>query len=111
MTIAEWRNAKGMTQKELAEALKTQQSSVSSWESGKTIPTKKTIEKIAAIFGCSPEELTISKACGSKKQAGELAQLIPVSWWDKYNSAHIGETVELLKTAYNAGFADGKRAP
>ncbi|MBY5034159.1 helix-turn-helix transcriptional regulator [Streptococcus gallolyticus] len=40
----------GMTQKELAEELGTSQQSYMKWETGKTSPTLKSVEKIAQFF-------------------------------------------------------------
>ena len=112
MTIAEWRNAKKMTQKELADALATTQTNISKWETGRQNPSKATLQKFAAAFGCKVEEIDIDDtAPKSMKRAGDLANYVPAEWWDKYTATHIGETVELLKKAYDAGFADGRGAP
>lgn len=36
-----------------------------------------------------------------------LVRRIPAEWWDKYSAEHIGEVMQLLKTAYD----DGRRNP
>ncbi|MDD4795974.1 MAG: helix-turn-helix transcriptional regulator [Bacilli bacterium] len=50
-SIINARIKKGMTQKELAKKLETQQSGVARLESGRNYPSFKTLEKIAKILG------------------------------------------------------------
>ncbi len=46
------RKSKGLTQKELANRLLLNQTTISKWESGKAAPTLDTVTKIAEILGC-----------------------------------------------------------
>lgn len=46
-----------ISQKELAEKLEINQSAVSHWERGDTKPCKKYVNKMCALFECTPEEL------------------------------------------------------
>ena len=111
MTIAELREAKNMTQKELADAMGVEQSSVSRWESSERKPGKKTLIKMANVLGCAPEDIELASRAATRKTAGELVGLIPLDWWDKYSTVHVSETIDILKKAYNAGYEDGKRTP
>ena len=51
------REAKGLSQKELAEALGVDPSSVCYWESGKNEPTIFNLRRLADILGVTPGEL------------------------------------------------------
>lgn len=55
--IKEKRQAAGMKQAELAEKVNATQRQVSSWESGKFMPSIENIVKIADVFGCKVDEL------------------------------------------------------
>ena len=55
--LKEIRNSKGISQKELAERLKTTQQRVSEWECGKIEPTLLNIVKILRELGITFEEL------------------------------------------------------
>ena len=47
----------GLTQTKAARLLGTHKSTVSKWESGDSIPQTKQIPKIAALYGCTTDEL------------------------------------------------------
>lgn len=51
------REAKGISQRELAEALGVDQSAVSNWERGKAEPTAFNIRRIADLLGVEPGDL------------------------------------------------------
>ncbi|MEX2953565.1 helix-turn-helix domain-containing protein [Serratia fonticola] len=54
--LAAWRIYRDLSQYDVAEKLGTTQSTVSQWEaSGR--PQKRTREKLAALYDCSPEQL------------------------------------------------------
>lgn len=55
--IKEWRESAGLTQEALAGALKVNQSTISSLESGKFPYRQDILEKMARIFGCSPADI------------------------------------------------------
>jgi len=48
---------RGITQWELAKMIGIHPTTMSLFETGKIKPSKETLEKIAKILGCSPEEL------------------------------------------------------
>lgn len=57
--IAYFRNARGMTQAQLADKLDVNQATVSTWEHGKSGPAKKYVPRICAILGVREDELFI----------------------------------------------------
>ena len=60
--ICELREAKGMTQKELADILDVSDKAVSKWENGQAIPRMETLEKISSTLDITVEELiTLSR--------------------------------------------------
>lgn len=48
------RKSRGMTQKEVADALGLDQSAVALWELGRTEPSTHNLRRLADILGCSP---------------------------------------------------------
>jgi len=57
MTLAELREAKGMTVEELAKELKVCRMTVYLWETGNTMPTAKNLRKLAEFYELSMEEM------------------------------------------------------
>ena len=55
--IREFREAKGLSQTELADALGVDQTTVSAWERGVAEPTMFNLRRLADILGVSPGEL------------------------------------------------------
>ncbi len=55
--IAERREAKGITQSELAEKLGVKQNQVSNWESGRNTPRPEMLKKIATVLECIIDDL------------------------------------------------------
>lgn len=55
--ISEFLNKKGMTQRELADAIGTTEVSISRYVTGDRIPKVTTCIQMAKVFGCSTEEL------------------------------------------------------
>lgn len=55
--IAELRKKAGMTQKELAYALKVERSTVAKWESGTSFPTGDKIPQVAEALKCGIGDL------------------------------------------------------
>ncbi|WP_413734305.1 helix-turn-helix domain-containing protein [Sodalis sp. RH21] len=56
---AAWRIHSGLSQYDVAEKLGAAQSAVSQWESVDSKPQKKNREKMAALYGCRPEQLML----------------------------------------------------
>lgn len=61
------REAKGMTQKELAQLLEVSDKAVSKWENGQAIPRINVLEKIAEVFDTSVEDLISSGKSNVKR--------------------------------------------
>lgn len=57
MNIKTLREKKGISQKELAAALNVGQSTVSTWETGEGTPTHKNLIKLAAVLGCTINDI------------------------------------------------------
>lgn len=51
------RNSKNMSQKEFAQAVYITPSAVSQYETGRTMPSRETLERIAAFFGVTTDYL------------------------------------------------------
>lgn len=51
------RARKGLTIKEVADAINVHENAVSRWESGETKPRADSLIKLSRLFGCSPEYL------------------------------------------------------
>lgn len=62
-------------------------------------------------------ELKVQQACEYSGWRGYpttmhlLVERIPAEWWDMYSAQQIGETMALLKAAYDAGVAFGREHP
>ena len=57
MTLRQRRKQAGLTQKSVAQALEVDQSAVSLWEKGPRPPLLKYQRKLAALYGCTVDEL------------------------------------------------------
>lgn len=57
MGFATERRKAGLTQKEVAGSLGVQQAAVCQWETGKTVPRLPMLQRLAALYGCSVDEL------------------------------------------------------
>lgn len=55
---AAWRIYRGMTQKQVADALGIKQATVSEFEKSER-PRKDNIERLAKLYNCAPEQLTL----------------------------------------------------
>ncbi|KAF1370920.1 helix-turn-helix domain-containing protein [Yokenella regensburgei] len=56
---AVWRIASGLSQQEVAEKLGITQSAISQLESTDSRPQKRTREKLAAIYGCTQQQISL----------------------------------------------------
>ncbi|UWM65340.1 helix-turn-helix domain-containing protein [Enterobacter sp. CP102] len=56
---AAWRILRGMSQQEVADKLEISQSAVSQLEALDSRPQKRTREKLAAIYGCKQEQISL----------------------------------------------------
>ena len=57
MTLKQFREAARMTQKEVAARLRVSRSAVAHWEQGRNGPNKRTLPRVAQLYGCSVEDL------------------------------------------------------
>lgn len=57
MKIKSLRKKKGITQAEMAKQLGVKQSTVSMWETGKTMPKTKRMRKLAEVLNCTLDDL------------------------------------------------------
>ena len=57
MRIKELREAAGLTQAEVVEAMGVDQAAVSRWESGQAMPRASKLPVLADLFGCSIDAL------------------------------------------------------
>ncbi|MFJ5442466.1 MULTISPECIES: helix-turn-helix transcriptional regulator [Pectobacterium] len=57
--LAAWRIHRGLSQYDVAEKLGTTQSAVSQWEAKDSRPQRKTREKLAGLYHCRPEQMTL----------------------------------------------------
>lgn len=64
MSLREMRQRAGFTQVEVAEKLEVDQSAVSRWEVGDTVPVKKYQRKLAELYGCDEADLLKEKEGG-----------------------------------------------
>ena len=51
------REKAGITQREVAEEIGVDQSAVSLWETGKTLPRASLLVKLAKLYGCTVDDL------------------------------------------------------
>lgn len=63
-SIKKYREGKGVTQEQMAEALSVTRQAISNWERGKSEPDIDTLQKISDYFGIAMEELIY----GEKKE-------------------------------------------
>lgn len=61
MNFAKAREAAGLTMAESARRLGVTTSAVSQWESGQTFPDARRLSEIAAVYGCTVDELLRSR--------------------------------------------------
>ena len=57
MKLKEFRNSKGITQKELGDTLQINQQTVARWENGKTEPSLQQLRDLAMVFGTSVDAI------------------------------------------------------
>lgn len=57
MNFTRFREAAGLSQRELAGKLGIDQSSVACWEIGRSVPRVSLLVKLADLYGCSIDEL------------------------------------------------------
>lgn len=57
MTLKERRKRLGLTQAQVGKKLEVDQSAVAHWENNHCKPIKKYREKLAKLYGCTPDEI------------------------------------------------------
>lgn len=63
MSFLREREKAGITQREVAEKIGIDQSAVSLWETGKTMPRASLLIKLAALYRCSVDDLLSTGDC------------------------------------------------
>lgn len=59
MQIRKLRRSKGLTQKQLADEIGVTRTTVAMWESGSSYPRTDLLPKIAALLGCTIDDLFV----------------------------------------------------
>ena len=67
MTLKERRENLGLLQEDVANQLEVDQSTISNWERGRSIPYRKFAVKLAALYKCSVDEILKSNGFDVKK--------------------------------------------
>ncbi|WP_279211829.1 helix-turn-helix domain-containing protein [Delftia acidovorans] len=75
-TLAQRREAKGLTQDQVAEALQIGTEAVSRMERGLTMPTVQRLAELAEVYGCGIEELLIASSTRTSDQAELISQVL-----------------------------------
>ncbi len=70
--IRDLREARGMTQKQLADAIAVSDKTVSKWETGRGLPDIALLEPLAAALGVSLTELAAGRALPNRNRAGSV---------------------------------------
>lgn len=91
-TLAQRREAKGLTQDQVAEALHIGTEAVSRMERGITMPTVLRLAELAEVYGCGIDELLIASSTRTSDQAELIAQIL--SALPEIDRARIVEVVQ-----------------
>jgi transcriptional regulator with XRE-family HTH domain len=75
-TLARRREACGLTQDQVAEALEVGTEAVSRMERGLTMPTVQRLAELAEIYGCGIDELLIACSTRTSDQAERISQIL-----------------------------------
>ncbi|WP_407304056.1 helix-turn-helix domain-containing protein [Acinetobacter sp.] len=75
-TLAQRREAKGLTQEQVAEALQIGTEAVSRMERGLTMPTVQRFAELAEVYECGIDDLLISSSNRASDQAEMIAQIL-----------------------------------
>jgi transcriptional regulator with XRE-family HTH domain len=75
-TLAQRREAKGLTQEQVAEALQIGTEAVSRMERGITMPTVQRFAELAEVYQCGIDDLLISSSNRASDQAEMIAQIL-----------------------------------
>ena len=97
--ICQLRNEKGYTQKELGTLLGVTDKAVSKWENGASLPRKDVLRRLAAILGCTQEELLQGKRIEKTDQnASKPYAITPETEIGARNRRPGGLTEEIKRT-------------
>ena len=75
-TLSQRREAKGMTQDQVSEALHIGTDAVSRMERGITMPTVQRLAELAEVYGCGIDELLIASSTRTSDQAELISQVL-----------------------------------
>jgi transcriptional regulator with XRE-family HTH domain len=103
------RSRQGLTQKQLAERLKLNQPVIGAYEEGRALPPLPTLQKLAALFGVSLDDLAntdLSKPGSQLKHASSSSGVLAITV-DRTGK----ENVELVSQKAAAGYLNGYQDP
>ncbi len=60
MTLKALRVNRGLTQIEAAEKMDVNPATISNWEMGKTMPSRKMLETICDVYGCTVDDISFA---------------------------------------------------
>jgi putative transcriptional regulator len=66
--LRELRNKSGLTQMEVAERLRVDQTTVSKWENGEALPRTEMLFLIASLFGVKVDEIKLKRVSKTKNR-------------------------------------------
>ncbi|OWG15114.1 hypothetical protein KDK82_4362 [Delftia sp. K82] len=95
-TLAQRREAKGMTQDQVSEALQIGTEAVSRMERGLTMPTVQRLAELAEIYDCGIDELLIASSVRTNDQAELIAKILQTL--PEADRAMIVEVVQKIAT-------------
>ena len=75
-TLARRREARGLTQDQVAEALEIGTEAVSRMERGITMPTVQRLAELAEVYACGIDELVIACSTRTSDQAERISQIL-----------------------------------
>ncbi|MFT7724004.1 MAG: helix-turn-helix transcriptional regulator [Roseateles sp.] len=75
-TLAQRREARGLTQEQVSERLEIGTEAVSRMERGLTMPTVQRLAELAEIYDCGIDELLIASSTRTSDQAELIAQVL-----------------------------------
>ena len=79
-TIAGLRQAKGMTQQQLAAAMNVSHQAVSKWENGAALPDIQTMVELTQLFGITVEQLISGDVPEARMESAQTPRPLRAPW-------------------------------
>jgi len=102
--LRDLRAENNLTQEEAADLIGTALSSVNRWETGKTVPRSKTINKIAEIFVVFPEWLATGNGPRNKTEQAKFEDEVKIRKCQREKQLAAKENADSGKTVLRAGY-------